>query len=142
MAAANVSIYFNYDKRRFIPVSWYEDFGTQESLGPFAKKDTTINATIFLTTRTKLKVRLENFTPLQAGVNFSVITSCTAGLNRLRISEGVLEAIQTVTEKEKDACGNKLTTVYIRKRKNSVTFSAIDTICTPTGQTIAVTYIY
>jgi hypothetical protein len=142
MAAANVSIYFTYDKARFVPVRWYEDFGSQESLGPFARKDTTINANIFLTTRSKLKVRLENFIPIQAGDNFSVITSCAAGLERLRSSEGFLEASQAVTEKEIDACGNEQTTLYIRKRKNGVTSSASATISTPIGQTISVTYAY
>lgn len=142
MAAANISIYFKYDKGRFVPVRWYEDFGSHELLGPFARKDTTINATIFLTTRTKLKVRLDNFIPIQAGDNFSVITSCSAGLDRLRRSEGILEANQTVTEKEIDACGNELTTVYIRKRKNGITSSSIETISTPIGQTVAVNYVY
>lgn len=141
-AAANVSIYFSYDKGRFVPVRWYDDFGSQEPLGPFSRKDTTVNANIFLTTRTKLKVRLDNFIPVQPGDKFSVVTSCTSGLDRLRRSEGVLEANQTVTEKEIDACGNELTTVYITKRKNGITSSSVDTISTPIGQTVAVTYLY
>jgi hypothetical protein len=140
--AAKVSLYFTYDKARFVPVRWYEDFGSQESLGPFGRKDTTINADIFLTTRTKLKVRLENFIPIQAGDNFSVITSCSAGLDRLRRSEGILEASQTVTEKEIDACGNEQTTLYIKKIKNGVKSSSIATILTPVGQTVSVTYVY
>lgn len=142
MADAYVSIYFNYDKSRFVPVTWYENFGSDELLGPFARKDTTINANIYLTSRSKLKVRLENFMPLQTGDNFSVITSCGAGLERRYSSGGSIEANQPATENEIDACGNEQTTVYIRKRKNGVTSSTSTTISTPTGKTIAVTFAY
>ena len=142
MADAYVSIYFNYDKSRFVPVTWYESFGAVELLGPFIRKDTTITANIFLATRSKLKVRLENFVPIQAGDNFSVITSCGVGLDRHYSSGGYIEATQAVTENEIDACGNEQTTVIIRKRKNGVSSSTSNTISTPTGQTIAVTYAY
>lgn len=142
MADAYVAIYFNYDKSRFVPITWYESFGTDELLGPFARKDTTINANIYLTSRSKLKVRLENFVPIQTGDNFSVITSCGAGLERHYSSGGLIEANQPVTENEIDACGNEQTTLYIRKRKNGVTSSTSTTISTPTGQTIAITFVY
>jgi len=142
MADAHVSIYFNYDKTKFIPVTWYENFGAAELLGPFSRKDTTITANIYLTSQSKLKVRLENFTPIQSGDNFSVITSCAAGLDRHYSSGGFIEATQAVTEKEVDACGNEQTTVIVRKRKNGVSSSSSSTIATPTGQTISVTFTY
>ena len=142
IADAHVSIYFNYDKSKFVPVTWYESFGADELLGPFIRKDTTITANIFLASRTKLKVRLENFVPIQTGDNFSVITSCGVGLDRHYSSGGYIEATQAVTENEIDACGNEQTTVIIRKRKNGVSSSTSTTISTPTGQTIAVTYAY
>ena len=142
MADATVSIHFNYDKTRFVPVTWYESFGAVERLGPFTRKDTTITANIFLTSRSKLKVRLENFMPVQAGDNFSVITSCSAGLDRRYTSGGHIEANQTITEGEIDACGNEQTTVIVRKRKNGVSSSSSTTISTPTGQTVAVTFAY
>lgn len=142
MADATVSIHFNYDKTRFVPVTWYESFGALERLGPFTRKDTTITANIFLTSRSKLKVRLENFVPIQAGDNFSVITSCGAGLERRYTSGGYIEANQTITEGEIDACGNEQTTVIVRKRKNGVSSSSSTTISTPTGQTVAITFAY
>ena len=142
MADAHVSIYFNYDKTKFIPVTWYENFGAAELLGPFSRKDTTITANIYLTSQSKLKVRLENFTPIQSGDNFSVITSCAAGLDRHYSSSGFIEATQAVTEKEIDACGNEQTTVIVRTRKNGVSSSSSSTIATPTGQTISVTFTY
>ncbi len=142
MADAHVSIYFNYDKSKFVPVTWYESFGTNELIGPFTRKDTTVNANIYLTSRSKLKVRLENFVPIQSGDNFSVITSCGAGLERHYTSGGYIEANQVVTEHEIDACGNEQTTVIVRKRKNGVSSSSSTTISTPTGQTVAVTFTY
>lgn len=142
MADAVVSIYFSYDKLRFIPVSMYENFGASEVLGGFKRKDTTITASIYLTSRSKLKVRLENFVPLQSGDFFSVITSCGAGLNRKYTTGGFIEAAAAITEKEIDACGNELTTVIIRKRKNGVSSSSSTTIATPTGQTIPITFTY
>lgn len=142
MADAHVSMYFNYDKSRFVPVTFYESFGTEESLGPFARKDTTIHANVYLTSRSKLKIRLENFIPIQSGDNFSVITSCEAGLERHYSSGGLVEATKPVTENEIDACGNEQTIVYIRKRKNGISTSTSTTIATPTGQTVAVTFAY
>ena len=142
MADAHVSIYFNYDKAKFVPVTWYESFGAAELLGPFSRKDTTITANIYLTSQSKLKVRLENFIPIQSGDDFSVITSCGAGLDRHYTSGGFVEAAQAVTEKEIDACGNEQTTVIVRKRKNGVTSSSSMTIATLTGQTTAITFTY
>lgn len=142
MRDAHVSIAFNYDMKKFVPVTWYESFGANELLGPFRRKDTTITANIYLTSRSKLKVRLEKFVPLQLGDNFSVITSCGVGLDRHYSTGGFIEAIQTITEKEIDACGNEQTTVFVRKRKNGVSSSTSTTIATPTGQTIAVTFTY
>lgn len=142
VADAYVSIYFSYDKSRFVPVTGYENFGTNESLGRFLRKDTQINANIYLTSRSKLKVRLENFVPIQAGDNFSVLTSCGEGLERHYSDGGLIEANQQVTEKEIEACGNEQTVLYIKKRKNGVTSSTSTTILTPTGQTVAVTYTY
>lgn len=142
MADAHVSIYFNYDKAKFVPVTWYESFGAAELLGPFSRKDTTITANIYLTSQSKLKVRLENFIPIQSGDDFSVITSCGTGLDRHYTSGGFVEAAQAVTEKEIDACGNEQTTVMVRKRKNGVTSSSSTTIATPTGQTTAITFTY
>jgi hypothetical protein len=142
MADATVSIHFNYDKTRFVPVTWYESFGAVEVLGRFKRKDTTVTADIFLTSRSKLKVRLESFVPLQPGDHFSVITSCGAGLNRMYTSGGHIEANQTITEGEIDACGNEQTTVTVRKRKNGVSTSSSTTISTPTGQTVAVTFAF
>lgn len=142
MADANVSIHFNYDKTIFVPVTWYESYGADEILGPFTRKDTTIIANIYLASRSKLKVRLENFVPVQADDTFSLITSCGVGLNRQYISGGYIEAVQPNTEGEIDACGNEQTTVIIRKRKNGVTSSSTTTISTPTGQTVAVTFAY
>ena len=142
MADAKVSIYFSYDKTKFLPVPWYENFGIDELLSPFTRKDTTITANIFLTSRSKLKVRLENFIPIQQGDVFSVITICGAGLNRQEESGGHIEANQIITEGEIDACGNEQTTVIIRKRKNGVSSSSSTTINTPTGQTGSVTFTY
>ena len=142
MADAHLSIHFNYDKARFIPVTWYEISGAEEPLGAFTRKDTSITANIYLTSRSKLKVRLENFVPVQPGDNFSVITSCGAGLDRRYTSGGHIEAVQPVTEGEIDACGNEQTTVIVRKRKNGLSSSTSTTISTPTGQTVAVTFAY
>lgn len=142
MADAYVSIHFEYDKTKFVPVTWYESFGADELLGPFLRKDTTITANIYFTSRGKLKVRLENFIPIQSGDNFSVITSCGAGLDRHYTSGGFIEATQAVTEKEIDACGNEQTNVIVRKRKNGVSTSLSSTISTPTGQAVGVTFTY
>lgn len=143
MADASVSIYFDYDRTKFVLVDWYESFGAAELLGGFRRRrDTTITANIYLTSRSKVKIRLENFTPIQAEDVFSVITTCGAGLDRHYSSGGFVEATQAVTEKEIDACGNEQTTVIVRKRKNGVSSSSSATIATPTGQTVAVTYIY
>lgn len=142
MPQAHVSISFNYDKSRFVPVTLYELFSANELLGKFTRKDTTITANIYLTSRGKLSVRLENFAPLQPGDNFSVITTCGAGLDRRQTSGGFLEANQAVTTGEIDGCGNEQTNVIVRKRKNGVSSSSSTTIATPTGQTVAVTFTY
>ena len=142
MTDAHVSIHFNYDKAAFLPVSWYESFGANELLGPFTRKDTTITANIYLTSRGKLKVRLENFVPLQPSDIFSIITSCGTGLDRHYTSGGFIEATQAVTEKEIDACGNEQTIIIVRKKKNGVYSSSSTMIATPTGQTVTVTFTY
>lgn len=64
IADALVSIYFNYDKSKFVPVTWYESFGSDELIASITRKDTTNNANIYLTSRSKLKVRLANFVPI------------------------------------------------------------------------------
>lgn len=142
VADAYVSIHFTYDKKRFVPVTSYESFGAHELLSPFTRKDTTITANIYLTSRGKLKVRLENFAPVQSGDDFSVIASCGAGLDRRKSSGGYVKANQAVTEAEIDACGNEQTTVIVRRRKNGVSSLETTTIATPTGQLVAVTFAY
>ena len=142
MSYAHVSIHFNYDKTKFVPVTWYENFGMNENLGPFTRKDTTITANIFLASRSKLKVKLENFVPIQPGDEFSVITSCGVGLDRHYTTGGFIEAKQAITEAEIDACGNEETTVIVRKRKNLIYSSSSTTIATPTGQTVPITFVY
>lgn len=142
MATAHLSINFSYDKSKFLPVTWYESFGIYELIGPVTRKDTTIAANIFLTSRSKLKIKLENFVPVQAGDIFSVITSCGAGLERHHESGGFIEANQPTVEQEIDACGNEQTTVIVRKRKNGISSSTSTVISTPTGQTTALTFTY
>jgi len=142
IATAHLSINFIYDKSKLLPVAWYESFGTNESLGPLSRKDTIITANIFLTSRSKLKIKLENFVPVQPGDVFSVITSCGAGLERHYESGGFIEANQPTVEQEIDACGNEQTTVIARKTKNGISSSTSTTILTPTGQTVAVTFTY
>ncbi|MBC7511121.1 MAG: hypothetical protein H7320_20610 [Ferruginibacter sp.] len=142
IADALVSIYFNYDKSKFVPVTWYESFGSDELIASITRKDTTINANIYLTSRSKLKVRLTNFVPIQSGDNFSVITSCGAGLERHYTSGGYIEANQVMTEREIDACGNEQTTVIVRKRKNGISSSSSTIILTPSGQTISVIFTF
>ena len=142
MPEAHVSISFSYNKSIFAPVVWYESFGADELLGPFRRKDTTMTANIYLASRSKLKVKLENFVPVQSGDNFSVITSCGVGLERHYESGGFMEANQPIVEQEIDACGNEQTTVIVRKRKDGVSSSTTSTISTPTGQTVAVSFTY
>lgn len=141
-SSSYLKIKFSYDQDKFLPVEWYENFGTEEGLGNFTRRDTTANADIYLTSHSKLKVRLENFVPLQAGDHFSVITNCGAGLDRRWVAGGHVEAEQSFTEKEIEACGNEQTTVIVRKKKNGITTSTSSTIYTPTGQTTNVTFTY
>jgi len=142
MTSAVLSINFSYNKLKLLPVSWYENYKTAEFLGPLDRKDTTITANIFLASRSKLKIKLENFVPLQVGDGFSVITSCGVGLERHYESGGFIEANQPTTEQEVDACGNEETTVIVRKTKNGISSSTSTTILTPTGQIVPITFTY
>lgn len=142
MAVAHISLYFKYSTSKFKSIPYYENFGASESIGPFAKKDTAINANIYLTSRSKLKVRLENFIPIQPGDNFSISSSCAAGLERHYSIGTSFEALKQVTENEIEACGNEKTVVYIRRIKNGISSSNSAIISTPTGQTTAVTFMY
>jgi hypothetical protein len=137
----HVYIMFDYDRSRFHAVDWYDTFGADEYIG-FKRKDTTLTADIYLTSISKLKVRLENFLPVQANDLFSVITKCGAGLNRNRSVGNGVEATQVVTEQEIIACGNEQTTVVIRKRKNGVYTATTITVATPTGQTVPVSFSF
>ncbi len=120
----------------------YNIGGAKERLAHITRKDTTITADIFLTTRTKLNIRLEGFLPTQSGDEFSVITSCGAGLERRNTSGGFMQANQPITEGTIDACGNEQTTVIMRKRKNGVSTSTTSTIDTPVGQTVSLTFTF
>jgi len=142
MADAHVSIYFSYDKSKFVPLDWYDNYGNDEFLGGFIRKDTTLNINIFFPSIARIKVTLENFVPIQSKDNFSVITSCGAGLNRQLDAYDVIEATQKVTEKEIYACGNEQTKLFIRKIKNGVSTVTDTTIYTPTGQIIPVKFSY
>ena len=139
---APVYISFNLDTKKFLPVKWYEYYGTEENLGPFTRKDTTTTANIYLASKAKIKIRIEGFVPLQSGDAFSVITSCGAGLERRYTSGGYIQANQPITEGPIDACGNEQTTLIVRKQKNGVYTSSSTTIATPTGQTVAITFTY
>jgi hypothetical protein len=141
--SASVYMYFNYKRSKFLPISQYEYFGFRESLATaLLRKDTTIKANIYLPSKSKIKIRLENFIPVQAYDNFSVFTTCGVGLERFRTAGELLEASQVLTEKDLDACGNEQTMIYIRKRKNGIATVTIDTVLVPTGQTINRTYVY
>lgn len=139
---ATLLIKFPFDKNRFLLIDWYEMFGSQESLDPLSRKDTTVTADIYFTSKGKLKVRLENFVPLQTNDEFFVVTTCWAGMDRQQRTGARLQAAQTTTEGVIDACGNEQTTVLIGKRKNGVYTTTTSTIYTPTGQEVAATYSF
>lgn len=142
MANANVSIYFSIDKSKFESVTWYDNFGTNEFLGGFSRKDTTLNVNIFFTSIAKVKVTLENFAPIKTGDKFYVMTYCGVGLNRHLDQTDQIDASQNVTEKEIYACGNEQTKLFIIKIKNGVFIETDTTIYTPTGQTIPIKFSY
>lgn len=141
-ARAVVSLHFKYDQSRFQPINWYENFGTDEIIGPFLRKDTVINATLYLPSKGTLNVRLENFTPAQTGDYFSVITSCGAGLERRQGVGNNVRAAGVLTEASLIACGNEPTKVFVRGAKNGVVIEKDTTVLIPTGQSLSLSFSY
>lgn len=142
MPRASLQILFSIDKAKFLPITFYELFGYKDYLYGVAKKDTVIQANIYYATRARIKIRLENFNPIISGDEFSVITSCDVGLERKEGSGGFINAINTITEGEIDACGNEETNVILRKKKNGVYTSEVQKILTPVGEVKVVTFVY
>jgi hypothetical protein len=137
-----VSLYFSLDKSTFEPVTWYDNFGTEEFLGGFRRKDTTLDVNIFFASIAKVKVTLENFVPIKTGDKFYVETSCAVGLNRHLSQNDEVDASQNQTEKEIYACGNEQTKLFIIKVKNGVFIETDTTVYTPTGQTVPIKFSY
>jgi hypothetical protein len=104
-----------------------------ESIGLMTRKDTTINVDLFLTTRAKLKIRLENYTPLAPTDRFIVISSCLSGRDKRETDGSTIAAAAMLTEQELNACGNESTRVFIKKRKNGVDMDSDTTVLTPVG---------
>jgi hypothetical protein len=111
-------------------------------LGPFSRKDTLINANVFLPSTSALNIRLENFKPVQARDYFSVSTYCGAGLERRRSAGGRVTATGVLTEESLIACGNEPTKVLIRGAKNGVAIETDTTVLIPTGQSLSLRYSY
>ena len=137
-----VSLYFSLDKSKFEPITWYDNFGTDEFLGGFRRKDTTLDVNIFFASIAKVKVTLENFVPIKTGDKFYVETSCAVGLNRHLSQNDEVDAFQKQTEKEIYACGNEQTKFFIIKVKNGVFIETDTTVYTPTGQTVPIKFSY
>lgn len=142
MPKASLKIFFSTDKSKLLPVQWYESFGYDAFIGRIIRKDTTIQANLYFASRARIKIRLENFNPVVAGDEFSVITSCGSGYERRETSGGFLNANSTITEGEIDACGNEETNVIVRKKKNGVYTNEIQKILTPVGEIKFVTFVY
>ena len=139
---ASLGIFFKIDKAEFLPVQWYENFGYDASFGRLLRKDTTIQANLYFATRAKIKIRLENFNPIIAGDEFSVITLCRTGFERRESSGGVIIANQINTEGVIEACGNEETSIIVRKKKNGVYTSEVQKILTQVDEIKTFTFIY
>lgn len=142
MPRASLQIFFNIDKSKLLPVQWYESFGYDAFIGRITRKDTAIQANVYFASRSRIKIRLENFNPIVTGDEFSVITSCGTGYERRETSGGFLYANSTNTEGEIDACGNEETSVILRKKKNGVYTSEVQKILTPVGEVKVLTFVY
>lgn len=142
-AHAAVYLNFKYDQSKFLPISWYNLFGAKELVGPFLRRDTTVSANIYLTSKGAIKVKLIGFKPILPGDDFSVSALCKAGLDRRESSDSErINANQETTEAVISACGNEMTKLYIRRKKNGIISINDTTVTTPVGSVPAVQFKY
>lgn len=128
---ANIKLLYSFDQSTYSKP--YLVTCCDESIGLLNRKDTTINVDMFLTTRAKLKIRLENFSPIQPTDRFIVISSCLSGRNKRETDGSTITASSIITEQELNACGNETTRVFIKKRKNGVDMDSDTSLFTPVG---------
>lgn len=140
---ANLRLNFKYDQEKYLSISWYKLFGTRETVGPFLKRDTSMIANIYLNSKGTIKVKLTGFRPLLSGDNFSVATSCKAGLDKQQSSDSyMINANEETTEGVISACGNEMSKLYIIRKKNGIESISDTTVSTPINNTPAVEFTF
>ncbi|WP_062543091.1 hypothetical protein [Rufibacter tibetensis] len=138
----HVLLNFSFDKQKFLEIPWYNISEGDELIGSISKRDTTIVTDFHIATRTKIRIRLKGYSTPVPNDHFSIITTCAVGANKTETSGGFIEASGINTEKEVDACGNQLTTLYIRKKKNGIYTLKDTAVYAPVGQITAVEFTY
>jgi hypothetical protein len=140
---ARLYMRYTYDPSKFLAMPFYTDNGVKEYFGRFSRKDTAVTANVFVTSKSEIKVRLENFSPVQAGDYFTVSGVCSAGINKQdNYSYSTVRATGTLTEQELDVCGDEQTRLVIVRMKNGVITSTDTTVNTPVNVPLTVSFTY
>ena len=96
-----------------------------------------------MTSKAQIKVKLENFSPIQAGDYFTVYGVCRAGINKQdSYGYSYISATGNTTEANIDVCGDEQTRLVIIRMKNGVITSTDSTIYTPIGSPLTVSFSY
>ena len=134
----------DYDRSSFLPVPWYDLYGTDEIVPVRGRKDTTVTMNYFLASKAQLRLQLNNFTPSATADSFYILpVYYNVGYSGSQVTETqFFVSSQTNNEKIVPVAGNQQNKISIVRKKNGVRTVRDTTVFTPTNQTTTLTLNY
>lgn len=138
----HVFLTVNYDKTSFLPIPWYDQYGTDEIISVRSgKRDTTIVMDYYFASKAQLRLQLNNFTPSSTTDSFYIRSVYhEVGYDKRHVTEQqFLLATQSSNEKVIPIAGNQQNKISVVRRKGGTRTVSDTMIYTPTNQTTLLT---
>ena len=134
----------DYDKARFLPIPWYDQFGTEEIVPVRGKRDTTVTMDYYFASKAQLRLQLNNFLPASTADSFYILPVYhDVGYNKEQVTEPqFFVATQTNGEKTIPIAGNQQNKISVVRKKNGIRTISDTLIFTPTNQTTILSLNY
>jgi hypothetical protein len=134
----------NYDRAEFLPIPWYDQFGTDEIVPVRERRDTTVSMDYYLASKAQLRLQLNNFTPASSADSFYILPVYhDVGYNKRQTTDPqFFLATQTNNEKTIPIAGNEQNKISVVRKKSGIRTVSDTLIFTPTNQTTILTINY
>ena len=134
----------DYDRTKFLPIPWYDQFGTDEIIPVRGRRDTTVAMNYYFASKAQLRLQLNNFMPASATDSFYILPVYhDVGYDKRQATEPqFFVATQTNNEKVIPISGNQQNKISIVRKKSGIRTVRDTLVFTPTNQITTLTVNY